>query len=113
MTPRSKIVQRIEHDVEGLEPVRVKLRIHDVRMVRFKLCAWFELMRNFLGNLKTTRGCQIILLFEVGGYAHAWGRCDKGAAEDSGRRTHQGLGFLDVLVAEEELAIEVTEINGI
>lgn len=76
-------------------------------MVRFKLSAGFELMRYFLGNLETTQKCQNILLFHVEGYAHAWWRCDNEATEDFGRRTHQGLGFLDVLMAKEELTVEV------
>lgn len=52
MASRGKVIERIEHDVERLEPVHVKPRIHDIRMVRFKLGARFEPMRNFLGDLE-------------------------------------------------------------
>lgn len=31
----------------------------------------------------------------------------------AGRRTHQGLGLLDVLVAEEELPVQVGEVDGV
>lgn len=54
MTPCSNIVQRVKHNVEGLEPRNVKLWVHNVRKIGLELCVGPELLRNFFGNLKYT-----------------------------------------------------------
>lgn len=51
MTSCGDVVQRIKHNVEGLEPRDVELGVHNVRMVGLELCVRPELLRNFLGNL--------------------------------------------------------------
>lgn len=49
-----EIVQRIEHDVEGPEPIHIELGIRDVCMVCFELSAGLELVRNFFRDLEAT-----------------------------------------------------------
>lgn len=53
MAPRVEIIQRVKHDVKRREPIDVKLAILDIGVIRFELCLWLELMRNFLRYLNT------------------------------------------------------------
>lgn len=53
MTPSSQVIQRVENNVECLEPIHVELTVHDVRMVGLQLCAGLEIMRDFFRNLWT------------------------------------------------------------
>ena len=51
MSPRVKVVQRIEYNRECLEPINVELWIFDVRMVGFDLDVRIEFFGGFLRNL--------------------------------------------------------------
>lgn len=51
MSPRSKVIQRIEDDIETLEPVDVELSVHDIRVVCFELRTGLKLLRNLLRYL--------------------------------------------------------------
>lgn len=72
MSPRSKVIKRIEDDIESLKPVNVELSVHDIRMVCFELRTGLKLLRNFLRYLYSK--------VQLSAYAHidkfactAWG----------------------------------------
>jgi hypothetical protein len=51
MTPRVKIVKRIEDDIESRKPVHVEFAVLDVGMVSLNPRARLKLLRNFLCDL--------------------------------------------------------------
>lgn len=112
MAPRVQVIQRIKDDTETREPVDVELAVLDVGMVGLQLRAGLELARNLLRDL-IERGDAAL-----SGYPRAQtecevrredGRMDGGNAEI----THQSLWFLDVLVSEEELTVQVAQIDRV
>lgn len=51
MTASSQVVQRVENNVERLEPIHVELAVHDIRMISLQFCARLKIMRDFFRNL--------------------------------------------------------------
>lgn len=51
MSPRIQIVQRIENDCEGLEPVDIELRIFDIGVMRLDLDIRVEFAGGFFRDL--------------------------------------------------------------
>lgn len=93
MSPCIQVIQRIKHHGETLEPVDIELRILDVCMVSLELHIWVELVRRFLSHL-----CPQLSVYVFLSYSHL---------------TNQSLRFLDMLVPEEELPVEVAQIDGV
>lgn len=85
MSASIEIVQRIEYEVEALEPVNVEARVLDVCMVSFELDAWIEFAGGVLGNLNLSlaNGHPIIIFVSP----------------------YQRLRLLNMFISEEELAI--------
>jgi hypothetical protein len=54
MSSCCQVIKSIEDNVESCEPVDAELRVRDIRMIGFQLCAGLEPMRNFLRNLDVT-----------------------------------------------------------
>jgi hypothetical protein len=93
MPPRVQIVQRVEDDAEASEPRDVELRVLDVVVVRLDLDVGVELERRLLGNLQPA-SARTLTWWDI-------------------FMAYLGLGLLDVLIAEEKLAVQVAEIDGV
>jgi hypothetical protein len=94
MPPRIQVVQRIEDDAELLEPCDVELSILDVGVFRYDVDVGVELSGRLFRNLRPCqRRLYRLFIEDVSPYF-----C---------------LGLLDVLVAEQELAIEVAEVDRV
>jgi hypothetical protein len=94
MPPRIQVVERVEDDVEGLEPRDIELRALDVVVIGLDLDVGVELARRLFRNLLLVSAhAQFPLLYSS--------------------RTHQRLGLLDVLIAEQKLPVEIAEIDGV
>lgn len=90
MAARIEVVECVEDDVEALEPRDVELRVLDVVVVRCDLGRRVEFAGGLLRDLR-----MLILPIPMPHFSHL------------------RLGLLDVLVAEQELAIQVAEVDGV
>jgi hypothetical protein len=94
MPPRIQVVERIEDNVEGLEPRDVELRVLDVVVVGLDLDVGVEPARRLFRNLSLVSACPITASLQLA-------------------PAHQCLGLLDVLIAEQELPVEVAQVDGV
>lgn len=97
MSPRIQVIQRIEHHIEGLEPLDVEGWILDIRMMRLQLDVGVEFARCFLRNLRDSPPSAPFLPSGGGG----------------GAPPYHGFRLLDVLHAEQELAVEIAQVDGV
>lgn len=95
MPSRFEIVESIEHELEAAEPSDVELSVLDIRVVGNNLDVRVKSLGSLLRNLNMlpVRNCA----------------CTRGMCSLS----YQRFRLLDMLVSEEELAVEVAEVNGI
>lgn len=93
-----EIVESVEDEAEALEPVDIELGVFDVGVVRLDVDVGVKLSGRLFRNLREQD--------EVSARA-------KWAQRDSLRPTYQGLGLFDVLVPEEELAVEIGKVDGV
>lgn len=94
MTARIEVVQRIEDDAKGLEPGDVELVVLDVGVVGLDVHAGVESAGGFLRNL-----CRRLATPQP--------------RPECAFSAYQCLGLLDVLIAEEELAIEIAQVDRV
>jgi hypothetical protein len=92
MPPRIQIIQRIEDEIESLEPRDIEARVLYIVMIRLNLDIRIEHERRVFRNLSLSASPGLIPL-------------------SISSMTHQSLGLLDMLVAKQELPIEVAQIN--
>jgi len=94
VAPRLQVVERIEHEVEAAEPLDAELGVFDVCMMGDNLNCAVELLGDLLGDLMTVQLATIpVLRRETDPY--------------------QCLRFLDVLLTEQKLPIEIAEVDCI
>lgn len=94
MSARIQVVQRVEDEVEALEPRDVELVVFDVVVVCYDVNIGVELGSRLFRNLSGRQRMRGHLCF-------------------TRLLAYQRLGLLDVFVAKQELAIEVAQVNGI
>ena len=90
MPPSVQIVERVEDEVEALEPVDVELGIFDVGMMRFDLDVRVEFAGGLFRDLFTSWISGASLLADL---AALW--------------PYQSFRRLDVFVSEKELPVQV------
>lgn len=96
VTSRINVVQGVERQFETSKPLDVELWILDICVVRNDLDVRIELLRRILGHLYIRQHSFVRLGSRV-----------------SGVSPYQCFGPSDMLVSEEELAVEVTEVDCI
>jgi hypothetical protein len=94
MPARIQIIQRIEDEIERLEPCDIEPLILDIIMVRLDLDVRVEPARRLFRNLVASH---------ISCCSSTWGF----------QTTHQRLRLLDMLVAEQKLAIQITQIDRV
>lgn len=90
MAARIEVVERVEDDVEALEPCDIELRVLDVVVVCCDLGRRVEFAGGFLCDLRKSA-----LSLPIA------------------RVSYLRLGLLDVLVAEQELPVQVAEVDSV
>ena len=88
-----QVIQSVEDYCELLEPGNVELGVLDICMVSLQLHFGIELVRRVLCYLYPT--------------------CQRPYSISHACKTNQSLRFLDVLMSEQELSIEVAEVDRI